>query len=876
MTSKGRIDRVVTIATAVAAGLVFLLFLGSLIIHSGALVLWQKSGSIQTDVIARDASTVVFVDVQTSDFPEHPRPSRGDTLLTVNQETATTAKLLKYVDRPMPIGEVVTVVYLSQGDTLTANAVAHTVPTVRLISVITMHIVRFLLVFAFFAVGMIGLIRQPNSPSVRAFAFFSFALAAMMLQAVQSLEGYKAGILSPLQPFIRNGLGVYASFFSAFWLNLHFLFPKPSKIRMKFPWLAYSLCYAPMIIVYLFVITGVVSPVVTGWFSLGTIILQMAAGFILLGFHYGRADTDLVKRQTRLVARGTGIGLTPFLLMVLVLIFFGTNSINGLPNDARIFIVLVFTLFMLLIPYSFLIAFNRCGLFDVEAKLRRGTRYALTAGIFLALMLVLVLVASNLMVKVFGITSRTPVLILAVVLAASVAPIQKQLQGWLEVRFYPERRKLRALINDFIRRAASMPNRDTLYRDLIQSLRDGLSVKVVIPLKFEEGMGFTTLDRQPTPFDPNSRFTGMLHFRRQPLFVDEITGEEDRTLLPGEREWLMENRIVLILPLTSGSKLAGILALGGKVDDEHFRIEEVQILGSLADQLGLALENHVLLEENFEKRRLEEQLDLARQIQQGFLPQRIPQTPGLEIAATSLFSLEVAGDYYDVIRDENNRTVIAVGDVSGKGAGAALIMANLQASLRALVRVQADLGAMVSGINDIICQNTPIESYITFFVAEHLSSGRMRYVNAGHNPPLLLRARSAKVEPLNVGGLILGVLPRRTYEVGEITLRPGDTLVLFTDGVTEAMNNAEQEFGVERLIDAIRSKVGKPIEEIVAEVRKQVILFSGVDTFADDFTLLIARAVPKHERARSVAGNQKKSGGKMSSGRKTVRKRRGN
>ncbi len=843
MTPRGRLDRTITIAMMVIAGLVFLLFLGSLVIHTGALILWQKSGSIQSDAIAVDSTTFVFADVQATDYPNVPRPSTGDTLLTINGEKATRAILREFTDYPLPIGEEIVIGYLEHGDTLTAHAVARTVPTPRLISVTVMHIIRFLIAYAFFAVGMIGLLRQPTSGSVRAFALFSFGLAAMLLQAVTSLEGFKAGILGPIQPVLRASIGLLASLFSAFWLNLNLLFPRPSKIMAKSPWLAYSLCYAPMVIFLILIVSGV-SGNVMGWASIVIIIAQMAAGFTLLGFHYGRAETDLVKRQTRLVLRGTGIGLTPFLILVLILIFFGPNTINGLPGDARVFIILVFTLFMLLIPYSFLIAFNRYGLFDVEARLRRGTRYVLTAGVLLTLMLALVLIASNLMVKVLGISNRTPVLLLAIVLAAGVAPIQRQVQRWLEIRFYPERRKLRALVNDFVRRAASMPDRETLSRDLLQSLKDGLNVGMVVPVQSLDQGGFATMEGQPVPFDPDGRLTAMLLTRRHPLFVDEITVEGDRTLLPLERDWLLTNGIELLLPLTSGEKLTGMIALGSKEDDERYRSEEVQILGSLADQLSLTLENLVLLEDNFEKKRLEEQLGLARQIQEGFLPRRIPSTPGLEIAATSLFSLEVAGDYYDVIHVDDGRTILAVGDVSGKGAGAALIMANLQASLRALVHAQMDLGMMVSGINDIICQNTPEETYVTFFVAEHLPSGKMRYVNAGHNPPYLLRAQSGKVEPLDVGGLILGVLPNLTYFVGEKALRKNDVLVLFTDGVTEAMNGADEEFGEERLIKAVKAASGKKSETIVGEVRRRVISFSGDDKFSDDFTLLVARRVP--------------------------------
>jgi sigma-B regulation protein RsbU (phosphoserine phosphatase) len=240
---------------------------------------------------------------------------------------------------------------------------------------------------------------------------------------------------------------------------------------------------------------------------------------------------------------------------------------------------------------------------------------------------------------------------------------------------------------------------------------------------------------------------------------------------------------------------------------------------------------------------MEEELAIARSIQQGFLPRKIPDTPGLKVAAKSVFCLEVAGDYYDVISFKDTGTLLAVGDVAGKGAGAALLMANLQASLRtaAAIGVRSRLGEVVARINNLIFNNTSPDQYITFFAGYYRQEkGILTYVNAGHNPPLLVRKGEITLN-LDKGGLILGCLEDMQYEHGEVKLKPNDLLVLFTDGVSEAMNADEEEFGVERIEKYITANAGKPVEDILAGLENEILTFCGDQPLLDDFTLMLVR-----------------------------------
>jgi sigma-B regulation protein RsbU (phosphoserine phosphatase) len=297
----------------------------------------------------------------------------------------------------------------------------------------------------------------------------------------------------------------------------------------------------------------------------------------------------------------------------------------------------------------------------------------------------------------------------------------------------------------------------------------------------------------------------------------------------------------MILPLVTHSRLVGFLALSSKSGREDFRAEECSILMSIASQVAMAGENIMLIEENVEKRRLEAQLGIARKVQEGLLPEQLPETPGLLVAGKSRSCLEVAGDYYDVVNIDENRTVLAIGDVSGKGAGAALLMSNLQASFRTAVDIGAGLADMVARVNNLIHRNTKADQFITFFVGVYDNAvSTFTYVNAGHNPPYVMRADN-QIEELDKGGLILGAMPNMPYEQGTVALANGDLICLFTDGVSEAENAAGDMFGEDRIKQFLINNANLPVDEILHTLETEVEKFIEDVPLADDFTALLAR-----------------------------------
>lgn len=314
---------------------------------------------------------------------------------------------------------------------------------------------------------------------------------------------------------------------------------------------------------------------------------------------------------------------------------------------------------------------------------------------------------------------------------------------------------------------------------------------------------------------------------------------------PEEMQVLANRGFNIALPLRINQTTRGVLLLGSKGNRTSYDADEIDFLTALGQLTLTAIENARGVAARLENERLEESLRLARSIQEKLLPQSLPHIPGADIAAINLASQVVAGDYYDVLVLEDGRLLIAVADVSGKGLPASLLMANLQACLHVLAGSLAagtvDLPTATSRINRVIHRNTGITTFITFFWGIfNPEDGSLIYVNAGHNPPLLVRS-NGKTEQLEKGGVLLGILPEMEYEQGTTTMNPGDTLALYTDGITEAWNatDSDDEFGEERLIQALKSN--KPASKLLTDVQEAVRTHTHNATLDDDFTLVIVK-----------------------------------
>lgn len=309
--------------------------------------------------------------------------------------------------------------------------------------------------------------------------------------------------------------------------------------------------------------------------------------------------------------------------------------------------------------------------------------------------------------------------------------------------------------------------------------------------------------------------------------------------------WINENQIAALICVSIQGEKVAVIGVGERANKVPFSNADFNFLKSLANLAVISIQKTYFLEDKIDKERMEEELSIAKSIQQGLLPDPIPEVEGIDLATKTISSREVGGDYFDVAKSPDGNTIFAIADVTGKGVPAALLMANLQSMLHVLLPVEITLSEATERINNLIFRNTPSDKFITFFWAKYLSTHKiLRYVNAGHNPPLLLRKNSDNFEELSDGGLLLGALETLLpYVQTDIQLNPGDLLVCYTDGVDEALNpDGNDDYGVDRLKERILQLRDKSSNQIIEGIVDDVNDFSNF-CLIDDLTLVVIKAV---------------------------------
>lgn len=300
-------------------------------------------------------------------------------------------------------------------------------------------------------------------------------------------------------------------------------------------------------------------------------------------------------------------------------------------------------------------------------------------------------------------------------------------------------------------------------------------------------------------------------------------------------------RSVLAVPLGVSEKVFGIIYADSPIAEGRFTEDHLKVLTTLASVAAIRVENARLVEARFQQERLERELQLAMEIQQRFQPTAPPVVAGYEFQGISFPCYEIGGDYYDFIKRDDGRLVIALGDVSGKGTAAALLMSSLHAAIHAQTGSHDTLVETISAVNRYLAENIPPNRFVTLFYAElDPESGALSFLNAGHNPPLIVHA-AGTVEQLASGGLPLGIKADADYREGRTTMQMGDVLCIYSDGVTEAASPSGEEFGPTRLYEVVSRNVDASAAGIRDRIESALTKFSQGTQAADDITLVIVK-----------------------------------
>jgi len=586
----------------------------------------------------------------------------------------------------------------------------------------------------------------------------------------------------------------------------------------------------------------------------------VALGFVSLTWNALTVGTSEARRKIRVILVGTLAGVVPAALAL------GANDFFGF--HIGLWLGVTLTVLLWLFPLSFAYAVVKHRVLEIPVLLRRSVRYLLVQRGFVILLALLSIGMTWAFALIFA-RYLQPLTAAAVpggialgtafgtVLLWTGTRVHKGVGGRIDRAFFRNAYDARIILEDLVEKTRTATDRPQLAVLLEYHLNHALQPSSLVVYFGPSHDHFSAVSGDVPPalktISADEPALVDLARRGQPY---ELSAEGwDNAMAP---IWLALMPECLVPILGRDSRLVGLIVLGPRLSEEPYSRDDKQLLASVASQAGIALESIRMGEKIAEgieaERRSAQEMEFARQVQARLFPQKLPSMKTLEYTADCIPARKVGGDYYDFLELRPGRLALVLADIAGKGVSGALLMANLQANLRSQYAMAVDeLPRLLASVNRLFYESTDDASYATLFFADYNDSNRkLRYANCGHLPPLLLRAcgsswdlvsEAPRVEWLRATSTVMGLFETWHCDIAEVQLAPGDALVLYTDGITEATNWNGEEFGECRLLDALASHSNLPLRSLSRSVIGAVQQFGSGSEQQDDITLVIARSL---------------------------------
>jgi sigma-B regulation protein RsbU (phosphoserine phosphatase) len=587
--------------------------------------------------------------------------------------------------------------------------------------------------------------------------------------------------------------------------------------------------------------------------SLSTFIVPVyvVAGCIALIVNYRRLENARERRRVRVLVIGSIVGWVG--ILALLSYWWGPFSRFALAfffTPAKILAVVLF----LALPLSFAYAVVRHRVMEIPMLLKRSARYVLVQRGFVLLVFLLSMCATFLFVNLYqrlvqpGMEIAVPAglasgVCFGILLAWVNAQVVRRTTQRIDRAFFRSAYDARQILEDLAEQARTARSREALAELLASALHRALHPRTMaVYLETSDNLLSVFSGQVPS---------GLIIPVTLPELSEAMNYGRPWDVPPGENGGGEVSKLASLEPeclvpiLGRNSRLVGVLVLGPRLSEEPYSSEDKRLLASAASQVGIAMETILLAEEIAERleaeHRSRREMEIAMQVQSKLFPQKMPALQTLDYAGACTQARAVGGDYYDFLDLGPGRLALVLADVAGKGIAAALLMANLQANLRSQYALALDdLSLLLRSVNRLFHESTAPERYATlFFGIYEDATRRLRYVNCGHNPPMLLRA-DGKVEWLEATATVLGLFDTWDCAVGETRLDSGDTLIVYSDGVTEARNDQGEEFGQDRLLEAALNLNHLGASSLLETLVPRVQQFCSYEQ-DDDLTLLVIR-----------------------------------
>ncbi len=562
------------------------------------------------------------------------------------------------------------------------------------------------------------------------------------------------------------------------------------------------------------------------WFYLG----WFGSGLYAQFYRYLRVATPVQRQQTKWVIYGMVAAVVLGFAQQLPMAIVPAVQVRGTPTSL-LYTLLSTPVFMVavsLVPLTISISILRYRLFDIDILIRRSLVYTLLTTILGATYFALVMLFQRLFQLLIGHTSDLAIFASTLTIAALFSPLRDRLQEFIDRTFYRRRYDYRLAMLDLGRSLRTIIDVGELQKQLLTWLRDNMGISHLAIL-------------QPTPHLTVTQQYGLAD--SLPLTSDEhlLNRLHNGEIIERPAAWAPW-AIELAVPLISHNRLTGVLALGPKLSELPYNQEDKTLLSTLADQVAAAITIAQLVRENQEKQRLEQELQLARQIQMNLLPHERPQPTGLDIAWFCRPAHETSGDFYDYIPLADGRLGLVVADVTGKGLSAAMVAAGARTAIRTEAGHHVSPAATLNDANAWLCQDMPPGTFIALVYAiVNPDQAQLSWANAGQLAPLLRRAGHCQDLATEGPRWPLGISAAEMYAECTLSFQPGDVIVLYTDGLVEAMNQTGEMYGFERLYQAMLNAPTSNAQAMADYLLNEIDVFVGPAEPSDDMTAVIIK-----------------------------------
>lgn len=803
-----------------------------------------------------------------------PTPLReGDIILGIGNRLVTSPQMAASALRQQPVGEKVPYLVNRNGDQVTLQ-----VPLTSTRVNLEDYLLNLLLALVYFSIGTWVYSRGANNTASSLFYFLCLMFMLYFMTNLNQVSYYLGAI-------IAQNIGAFARFMlPAVFLHFFLVFPSPKAALRRHPFLAPLIYVLPLMFFMRFTLDqfigaqgAKIGPI--SWMVLG---LYYVLGLWALLHGYFSYRDPLMRQRVRILTFGTLAAVAPFLIFKI-----GMEELGFHADLARYGV-----LPLVAIPVSFGYCVARYQVMQIDILLKRSLSYALLTGLVWISYLGGAWWLGN---KTLGLFTGSSPLVwagLTLAVAALLWPVRSRLQRNLDHRFYHARDNMTSLIEEFSKEIPRLIQKtqlmDSVGHRLCQALElpgmafylacgDGQDSEFELAgfVRGPQAQGHLVAEDpygEPAPEPVKiQEYPGVMSLpalspslarHGEPFWVDaaearQLEGRQaitrEQALLKArfrEQALLVESRIQLLIPMITHGRLVGLMALPHRRGGEEYQVHELQLLAIVSGQVALQAENSRLYEEEVAKQKLEEEMNLARQIQSRLLPRTIPSYSGVQIQAVNISSKQVSGDYYDVIERQDGKLGLVIADVSGKGMPASILASNIQAALRAQCDTCDSPGLVLERINRQIHASTDPQHFATLFLAIFDPERRsLLYSSGGHNPPVIIRSDGV-VELLEAGGLPLGAFDFGTYDEGEVVLNQGDLAFFYTDGLTETKGpDGDEDFGEDRLNDLLCAQRDTSADSLFDCIKDHLHRFSGRKDADDDITMLVV----KIEAAAQVA-----------------------